>query len=199
MRRSPRRVPRMLVQRSIVVCRFGWIASLILALASAAQAQSVTLALPVAASSDDLASVFEQGARLERERNWAAALSHYEDALKLHPGRAELQQLATQARAHYDVCRRYNDQAYIAALRTTSERDALAIYDEVLLKIQSHYVHEPPWQRLVDSGLTTIKVAVTEPLFVEKQLNSANLERLAALEREAGQLIGARRVADRRQ
>jgi carboxyl-terminal processing protease len=188
----------MLVRRSIAVCHLAWFGSLVLVIVSVGRAQTVTLAQPVAATSD-LASVLDHGARLERERNWAAALSHYEDALRQHPGREELQRAATQARAHYDVCRRYNDQAYLAALKSMSERDALAIYDEVLLKIQSHFVHEPPWQRVLDCGLTTVKVAVTEPLFVENQLNSAHLEQLAALEREAGELIGARRVVDRRQ
>jgi carboxyl-terminal processing protease len=188
----------MLVRRLIPVCHFGWILTLALAAVSAAPAQTVTLAPPVVAT-DDLASVFEQGARLERERNWAAALSFYEDALRQHPGRADLQQLATQARAHYDVCRRYNDQAYLSAVRKTTEREALAIYDEVLLKIQSHYVDTPPWQKVLDCGLTTIKVAVTEPLFVENQLAGAPVERLASLEREVRELIGAKRIADRRQ
>ena len=37
-------------------------------------------------------SVLELGTRLERERRWAEALSHYEDALRQHPQRPDLQQ-----------------------------------------------------------------------------------------------------------
>jgi hypothetical protein len=32
----------------------------------------------------------ETGSRLERERRWAEALSHYEDALRQHPQRPDL-------------------------------------------------------------------------------------------------------------
>ncbi|HMC09960.1 MAG TPA: S41 family peptidase, partial [Pirellulaceae bacterium] len=103
------------------------------------------------------------------------------------------------ARAHYEVCRRYNDQSYGAALAALTERDALSIYDEVLLKVQSHYVHEPQWQRLVGSGQISMQVAVTEPLFVAKHLSATPVERLAALQRDVEQLVIARPVADRRQ
>ena len=58
------------------------------------------------------------------------------------------------------------------ALGTLTEREALAIYDEVLLKVQSHYVHEPQWQRLISSGQTSMQVAVTEPLFVARHLSA---------------------------
>ena len=83
---------------------------------------------------------WNNGSRLERERRWAEALSHYEDALRQHPQRPDLQQRVSLARAHYEVCRRYNDPSFATALTTLTERDALAIYDEVLLKVQSHYV-----------------------------------------------------------
>lgn len=188
----------MLVRRFTAVCLPAWIFLLAAAVSPVARAQSVVLAQPLAAS-DDLAVVFEQGARLERERNWAAALSHYEDALKQHPERTELHQLATLARAHYDVCRRHNDPAYLSAIRNLSERDALAIYDEVLLKIQTHYVNEPKWRRVLDCGLTTMKVAVTEPTFVSKQMPSVPVERLTALQREIDDLAADRPLNDRRQ
>src|SRR5262249_44276236 len=102
-------------------------------------------------------------------------------------------------RAHYEVCRRYNDQSYANALNILTERDALAIYDEVLLKVQSHYVHEPQWQRLVASGQTTMQVAVSEPLFVSRHLATTPVERLSALQRDVEQLVSAHPVTERRQ
>src|SRR5829696_1852770 len=141
----------------------AWLLASGLLAVSAATAQNpvVTLAQPVPAT-DDLAVLLERGSRLERDRRWAEALTYWEDAFKHHPQRADFQEKATQARAHYDVCRRYGDQTYLKALGTLSERDALAIYDEVLLKVQSHFVHEPQWQRLINTGLLNVKVAVTE-------------------------------------
>ena len=133
-------------------------------------AQVVTLAAPVPVT-DDLAVVFEQGARLERERRWAEALAHYEEAFRQHPDRSELKQRVIVARAHYDVCRRYSDQSYLEAISSISERDALAIYDEVLLKIQSHYVTQPQWQQVLQCGITSLEGAVTGPQFVRRDTN----------------------------
>lgn len=163
-----------------------------------ARGQGVTLAEPVV-THDDLAVVLEQGSRLERERRWAEALSHYEEALRQHPERPDLQQRVSVARAHYEVCRRYNDQSYANSLARLNDRDALAIYDEVLLKVQAHYVQEPKWQRLVASGQTSMQVAVTEPLFVSKYLATSPVDRLASLQKDVERLVAARPCNDRRQ
>src|SRR5207237_7466314 len=120
---------------------------------SRARAQTVTRSEPVAAP-DALGDVINHGSRLELERKWAEALSYYEEALRQHPQQAKLQERVANTRAHYEVCRRYNDPSYNTALATLTERDAAAIYDEVLLKVQSHYVHEPQWQKIVISGQT---------------------------------------------
>ena len=103
----------MLVRRLYAVGRLLTLGLVLVA--TTAQAQTVTLAQPVV-THDALAVVLEQGSRLERERKWAEALSHYEDALRQHPQRAELQERVGLARAHYDVCRRYNDQSFGTAL-----------------------------------------------------------------------------------
>jgi len=186
----------MLVRRLYAVGRL--LAVCLVLVAGVARAQTVTLAEPIA-THDDLASVLELGTRLERERRWAEALSHYEDALKQHPTRPDLQQRVTVARAHYEVCRRYNDPSFSAAVTKLTDREALSIYDEVLLKVQSHYVQEPQWQRLVGSGQTSVQVAVTEPLFVSKHLSATPVDKLAALQRDVQQLVTARLVTDRRQ
>jgi carboxyl-terminal processing protease len=163
-----------------------------------ARAQSVTLAQPIPAK-DDLAVVFEQGARLERERRWAEALQHYEEKLRQFPDRAELKARVAMARAHYDVCRRYSDHTYVAALASLSERDALAIYDEVLLKIQSHFVHEPPWQQVVQTGLMNLDVAMSEQVFTDRNLANMPVEQLAGLQRQIRSAGASRAAADRRQ
>ncbi len=187
--------------RALVSAR--WLALFCLAIgwalfAPAARAQVVTLAEPVAAT-DDLATVFEQGSQLERERKWPEALSFYEKQLKQYPARSELQQRLAIARAHYDVARRYGDANYVAALAAMSERDTLAIYDEVLLKIQANYVHQPKWQQVVDSGLTNLEVAFSEPAFIQKNMPQFPGERLGELQAELRQLAESRTAADRSQ
>ncbi len=163
-----------------------------------AYAQVVTLAEPVPVT-DDLATVFENGSRLESERKWAEALSFYEEHLKAHPARTDLQQRVVITRAHYDVARRYGDDSYTAALAALSERDTLNIYDEVLLKIQANHVQQPHWQKFIQSGLTNLEVALSEPAFVERNLSQMPAEQLGSLQREIRQLVSNRTVADRQQ
>jgi carboxyl-terminal processing protease len=159
--------------------------------------QTFRLAEPRSAA-DNLASVLEQGARLERERRWAEALSHYEEALRRHPERADLRERVALARAHYEVCRRYSDPAFLAALQTLSTRDALAIYEEVLLKIQSHFVQEPSWPRIVRGAALSVNVAVTEPAFASRHLAGLPVSRLVDLQTDVDALA-ASAVADRHQ
>jgi carboxyl-terminal processing protease len=169
-----------------------------LALVAPAAGQTVTLAQPIPAT-NDLAVVFEHGARLESERRWAEAIQYYEESLRLHPDQTELKSRVVLARAHYDVCRRYSDHTYLKALDSLSEREALAIYDEVLLKIQSNYVHEPRWQHVLNCGLTNLDVALTEQAFCDRNFGPADVERLAAVQREIRELAQANRTTDRRQ
>jgi len=159
--------------------------------------QTIRLAEPPP-TADNLASVLEQGARLERERRWAEALSHYEEALRRHPERADLRERVALARAHYEVCRRYSDPAFLATLQTLSPRDALAIYEEVLLKIQAHFVQEPSWPRIVQGGALSVKVAVTEPAFTSRHLAGVPVSRLVEWQAEVDALA-APAVADRQQ
>lgn len=163
-----------------------------------ARAQAVELAAPIPVA-DDLATVFEKGSRLEGERKWAEALSFYEEALRQHPTRIDLQQRVSLSRAHYDVTRRYGDTSFTSAVDQLQGRDALAIYDEVLVKIQSNYVQQPNWQQIVYSGLTNLDVALTEPAFVEKNLSRMAGDQLGALQRDIRQLTTARRIDDRNQ
>jgi carboxyl-terminal processing protease len=175
------------------------LALLSLSLAAPASAQTVTLAQPIPATSD-LAVVFEQGARLEQERRWAEALQFYEEQLRQFPkNQTEIKSRIIVARAHFDVCRRYSDHTYISAISSLSERDALAIYDEVLLKIQSNFVHEPRWQHVLNCGLTNLDVAISEQSFCDQNLAQMPVARLATVQQQIRQMGQAKAVADRRQ
>ena len=171
------------IARSLV-----WLLLLPMALAAAptAFAQFVELAQPVPVT-DDLATVFEKGSRLESERKWAEALSFYENALRQHPGRTDLQERVSLSRAHYDVSRRYGDATYTAALEQLHNQSALAIYDEVLIKIHANFVAAPRWQQIVNSGLTNLEVALSEPAFAQRYLTSLSAEQLGSLQREVRQ------------
>lgn len=149
-------------------------------------------------SAEDLAKVFEQGAKLERERRWADALTHYEDANRHHPNQPDLVKRLTFARAHYDVCRRYSDSSFAATIDGLTQQDAIGVYDEVLLKINTHFVHQPNWQELFNRGRTSLEVALTEAPFIERNLAKLSPQEVASLKQELQRLAGAAVINDRR-
>lgn len=150
------------------------------------------------ASKDDLANVFEHGARLEKERRWADALTHYEDANRHHPNQPDLVKRLTVARAHYDVCRRYSDSSFAATINGLTLQDAVGVYDEVLQKVNTHYVHQPNWQELFNRGRTSLEVALTEAPFLERNLVKRSPLEIAALKQELQRLAGTAVINDRR-
>jgi carboxyl-terminal processing protease len=157
-------------------------------------------AVPTAAEPQgDLAVVLERGTQLERQRRWAEALTHYEEALRLHPQRTDLSERLYVARRHYDVCRRYADTTFTAMVDSLRDRDALAIYDEVLAKVNVHYVQEPNWQEVFRRGTGQLVVALSEPPFAEKQLTKLSAEQQASLRKYVDQITRDRTVAERRQ
>ena len=149
-------------------------------------------------ATDDLAKVFEQGAKLERERRWADALSHYEDANRHHPNQPDIVKKLSLARAHYDVCRRYSDSSFAATLDGLTQQDAIGVYDEVLLKINTHYVHQPNWQELFNRGRNSLEVALSEAPFIERNLAKLSPPEVASLKQELQRLVGAAVINDRR-
>jgi carboxyl-terminal processing protease len=115
-----------------------------------------------------LDDVIRQGELLERERRWSDALSFYEEAVRSHPERNELQNRLVVARAHLDIARRFADSSYLASLERLSEPQALELYSEVLLKVDTYHVHEPNWRELVARGALQLDIAVTEPAFADR-------------------------------
>jgi carboxyl-terminal processing protease len=157
--------------------------------------------IPAEALADEnlLQQVLQQGQHLEQQRRWGEALSHYEQSLREHPERSELQQRLTVARIHFDLGRRYGDSSFLASLIRMSEREALDVYAEVLLKIQAHYVDEPNWQQLMQRGVMNLDVALTEPVFLERNLPNVAPERIAAFGRDLHRTIDSRAVRSRQE
>jgi carboxyl-terminal processing protease len=139
------------------------------ALAAPAPAQ-LRIVEPAVSTSRDL--VIERGVMLERQQKWGEALSHYEDALKDIPGDPQLSQRADWAKIHYNLARRYADTSFRTSVVTLNVREALDLYNEILLKIQTHYVDTVDWRHLVRRGTRTLEIALAEPAFVDTNLRS---------------------------
>lgn len=137
-----------------------------------------------AAEESQIRQVFQAGEQFEVQRKWGDALTHYEQALKAHPNRRDLQQRLTLARIHYDVERRYNDHSFTAGLAELNEKSALDLYSEVLLKIHAHHVQAPNWQELLRRGTSHLDVALSEPGFASRHLSGVPADRIEAFRRE---------------
>jgi carboxyl-terminal processing protease len=168
----------------------AWFASLPL-VAWGQQPSTVRIA-PASLRSSAIDALLDRGRLLETQRRWGEALTLYEDALRQFPHglpvelpepaagrdsnhqlqaeRGLIQQRLQLSRTHYDLGRRYADNSFRQSLAAMSARDALNLYGEVLLKIQSHYVESPDWRRLVEHGSRGFEVALSDPLFLETNL-----------------------------
>lgn len=168
---------------------------LALSLSGACLAQSQPVAIDRAAIEVD--EVLRRGSELETERRWAEALVHYEKALRDYPAQRQLEDRCTYAKIHYDLGRRYHDGSFLDASQTMSEKDALGLYSEVLLKIQHHYVDNLDWKRLVDRGTRALDEALTDPVFLERNLPGADAQRILRFRQDLRTSFATRRVADR--
>ena len=129
---------------------------------------AVSAGTNVTAPTAEIDDLLRRGQQLEAERRWGEAVALYEDALRETPGDANLTQHHELAKIHYDLGRRYHDSSYVRSLGTLDQKAALALYGEVLAKIQSHYVVQPDWAGLVRRGTAGLEVALGESNFASK-------------------------------
>lgn len=116
----------------------------------------------------EIDKILRDGTKLEQQLRWGEALAHYEDAVRRHPSRPELTDRLSVARLHYEVGRRYSDHTFVSAIQAMSERDALELYNDVLLKVHAHYVEQPDWAVFLRRGSTSMEIALSEPAFLKQ-------------------------------
>ena len=119
-------------------------------------------------SPSELAQIFQQGQVMEDSGRWGEALSLYEKASRKFPNELRLQNELQEARLHFDVYRRYSDSSFVQMVKQSSLRDALAIYQEILLKIETFHFDQPDWTSLVRSGCNAFMVSVSSDEFREQ-------------------------------
>jgi len=137
----------------------------VIALAPASLPAQVLIPAEALADESGFQRVLEHGHDLEAQQRWGEALSHYEDALRTYPDRRDLRDHLTRARIQLDLGRRYEDRSYVASLNSMTEQKALALYTEVLRKIESHYYMKPDWREVSHRGINTLDIALTRECF----------------------------------
>lgn len=145
----------------------------------------------------EIGDLLRQGQRFEVERRWGEALTHYEDAVRQFPSDASLQRRYEFARLHYDVGRRYGDRSFSETLAKLTPEGALDLYAQVLLKIQSHYVEVPNWKLLVERGTANLEVALSEAVFLERNLPGQDRRTIDTFRRELHHVLGPRVIQSR--
>lgn len=170
---------------------------------AAALLLTLSLTLPATAAdataptTSTVESDLNAGLQLERQRQWGDAIRHYEGALRRHADQANLQQRLLISRLHFDVCRRYQDISYLAAVRETQTQQALDLYAEVLANLETHYVDAVDWPRLLLHGTASLEVALTEPAFLDRTLPGVDPERIEAFRLNVHKHVAGRAASTR--
>ena len=123
-------------------------------------------------------AAIEIGLELESEESWAEAIRHYEEQSRAYPNSKTIYQRLIISRLHYDVKRRYQDQSYSSAVREMTAMQALDLYSEILANLDTHYVENVQWSRILLHGTAALEVALTENQFLKANLSSGNAQRI---------------------
>jgi carboxyl-terminal processing protease len=150
----------------------------------AAQEQLTRSAEPVFIAPElptaSLDGVLAEGDRLEAQRRWGEAVSHYEEALRESPNNVALQRRSDLAKIHFSMDRRYADRSFVQSLQSLTPQQAGALYVELARKINTHYVTAPPWKYLAQRGVASLEIGLGEPNFCAANgLNLTNEQRTA--------------------
>jgi carboxyl-terminal processing protease len=150
-------------------CRAAWILGACLAWTAAgawAEPPASPPASPTTAASDPDAAL-QRALELERQRKWTAAIEVYESALEQWPGRAEFRHRLRLCETHYKLGRRYQDRSFRDVLLRLPRERALDLYDEVLERIETHYVDPVALEPLLRRGFDNLEVALRDPAFLQ--------------------------------
>jgi carboxyl-terminal processing protease len=145
----------------------------------------VTDALPAA-----IQSLLEKGRSLEITGRWADALSCYEEALREYPQDRTLQARFDVARLHYSLEQRYDDRSFRDSVGTMRPQQALALYNDLLTKIETHYYTTPPWQDIAARGARAMDIALASEEFLQNHAIRVRGPQVDQLRAEILQLPG---------
>jgi carboxyl-terminal processing protease len=139
-----------------------------------------TVASPPATPDDALTQALE----LERDRSWGRAIETYEKALRQWPERTDLRHRLRLCETHFRLSRRYQDRSFREVLLRLPSADVLALFDELIEKIETSYVEPVGLEPMLRWGFDNLEVALRDPSFLAANSSSADPTRVRWL-REA--------------
>ena len=108
--------------------------------------------VPQVQAAEEIEVAIESGMRLEQKRSWGEAIRHYEKFTRKYPTNTQLYQRMIISRLYYDVNRRYKDESFLQSANRMNTTSALDLYSEILANLQTHYVEEVDWARVLIHG-----------------------------------------------
>jgi len=129
----------------------------------------------------EIESIVVAGLEYERDGRWGEALFLYQQALKDYPQSNRLKQRRAISRIHFELQRRYADAEFVATISATPATNALNLYAEVLLKIESYHVDEPNWASLARHGLASLEIAINDADFRQRYLGDVGDQQIAGM------------------
>jgi carboxyl-terminal processing protease len=175
--------------RPMVSCRTAWFLLALIAGSSPPVVWSTPplespqpLVSPSSSSPSDFQSdpevVLQRALDLERQKNWQAAIHAYTNALEIWPSRSDFSHRRRLCETHYKLVRRYQDQSFRNVLLRLPRDKSLALYDELLERIESHYVDPVPMEPLVRRGFDNLEVALRDSEFLRTNAGASDAERV---------------------
>lgn len=129
----------------------------------------------------DSEGAYRQALDLERQHKWSAAIELYEEALEQWPARSEFRHRLRLCEIHAKLTRRYQDKSFRTLLLPLSRDKALELYDELLERIEGHYVEPVRPEPLLRRGLDNLEVALRDQAFLAANAPNAAPERVTWL------------------
>lgn len=127
-------------------------------------------------SSADSRHAIQTGEELERSREWLNAIEHYQEAIEKWPNSQELVHGLRRSKFHFAIERRYSDASFSTSLLELSQREALILFEEVLGKVRTYFVHPISSTSFVAHGTESLYLALANECFLEKHLPHADRE-----------------------
>jgi len=122
----------------------------------------------------DPKATLDRGQDFERRKNWSAALQVYRDAAEKWPSRSEFKSRLHLAEMHQRLTRRYQDGSFRDVLLRLPREKAFDLFDELLERIEIHYVDAVPIEPLIRRGFDNLEVALRDPKFSFLTINAPN-------------------------
>ena len=122
----------------------------------------------------DPVATLERGQEHERRHNWSAAVQVYRDANLKWPSRSEFKSRLRLSEMHQRLVRRYQDQSFRSILLRLPREKVFDLFDELVERIEIHYVDAVPLEPLIRRGFDNLEVALRDPQFAFLALNSPN-------------------------